>query len=107
MKYFFLFFLSVSLLSCFRKEAKEAKNSTNPYFDKAIYLLEENKLDSAFIYFDKAKNLFLVKNDSIGVAKCLINNAITLTEKGDYFGGQETSLEAVKYIDQNNENQYH
>ena len=43
------------------------------------------------------------KNDSIFVAKCLVNMAIIQTEKGDNFGGIETSLEAEKYLKKNDE----
>lgn len=97
----FLYLLFISFLSCSKEADDDEKVVVNPYFDKAFEFVEINKLDSAFIYFDKAKELFLAVNDSLGAGKCLINNAITLTEQGDFFGGQETSLEAIKYLNEN------
>lgn len=105
MKYinFYVFFLV--FLSCTKSSKKEEKIQ-NSEFEKAYKFLDEEKIDSAFLYFDKAKNIFLENRDSLGVAKCLVNMAITLTDEGDYFGGQETALEALKFLDVNNKKHY-
>lgn len=105
MKYlnFYVFFLV--FFSCTKSNKKEEKIQ-NSEFEKAYKFLDEEKIDSAFLYFDKAKNIFLENRDSLGVAKCLVNMAITLTDEGDYFGGQETALEALRFLDVNNEKHY-
>lgn len=62
--------------------------------------------DSAFFYFIKAKDLFLLQKDSLGAGKCLVNMGIISAEKGDYFGSQELSLNALSYFNQKKEAQH-
>jgi len=86
--------------SCPKKKTEE-KESINPFYDQAFEFREKGMPDSAFRYFNKAKDLFLQKKDSLGVGKCLVNMAINSIDRGDYFGGQEISLEALKYFKTN------
>ncbi|MBV8327190.1 hypothetical protein [Chryseobacterium sp.] len=94
----FVFFIS----SC----SKERDTSNNFYYDKAFDFKDTGNEDSAYVYFYRAKDLFSQKKDSIGIGKSLINLAIISTQKGDNLGGQETSLEATKYFNENNEQDY-
>jgi tetratricopeptide (TPR) repeat protein len=98
---FFLFILV--LFSCSNNQQKE---SNNLFYDKAFNFRENGKADSAFLYFNNAKDLFLKQNDSVGAGKCLVNMGILATDKGDYFGGQEISLNAIPYFDKTKKNQY-
>lgn len=77
------------------------------YYDKAIDYRDNQNLDSAFFYFYKAKETFIKSKDSFGAGKCLINAAIILNDKGDYFGSQETSLDAIKYFNKSNISHQH
>lgn len=70
----------------------------NLLYDRAFEYLEINKPDSAFLYFNRAKDLFLQQKDSLGVGKCLVNMGIISTNKGDYYGGQELSLNSLSYF---------
>lgn len=81
------------------KEVEGEVEAKNLYYEKASKLLAENKLDSSFIYFDWAHDRFLQQGDSLNAATCLIQMAITLYLEGDYYGSQETSIEADKLID--------
>jgi len=54
--------------------------------------------DSSFFYLDKAKELFLKRNDSFGMAKCFVNMAIIQEKEGDNFGSIETSLLADQFL---------
>ncbi|UPZ34639.1 tetratricopeptide repeat protein [Sphingobacterium sp. PCS056] len=72
----------------------------NPAYEKAFEYVNSGNADSAFYYFDAAKLVFLEQGDSLQVAKCLINMAITQKEKGDYFGSQETALQAILFLDE-------
>ena len=98
--YFVFFFL---LFSC-NKEKKSSINasSDNIFYTKALNSLDHHQRDSAFIYFFKAKDTFIAHKDSIGTGKCLVNMAIIEADNGDYFGSQETSISATKYINSNN-----
>lgn len=99
MKNFALFFL-ILLYSCSDQTFLDKKIQNN-FYDQAFDYRENGKLDSSFLYFYKAKDVFLQAKDSFGAGKCLVNMAIIQTEKNDYFGGQETSLQAIKYFDKN------
>ncbi|KFC22481.1 hypothetical protein IO90_05980 [Chryseobacterium sp. FH1] len=70
----------------------------NFYYDKAFVFREVGKSDSAFQYFDKAKNVFLEKHDSADAGRCLVNMAIIQEQFGDNYGGLETGISALKYF---------
>jgi tetratricopeptide (TPR) repeat protein len=89
-------------ISCSKKQPKEEKGLNNPFYDLAFNLREKGKMDSAFLYFNQAKDSFLQSKDSLGVAKCFVNMAIISTDKGDNFGGEELSLNALAYFNKNN-----
>jgi len=89
------------LYSCQQEVIQKETSIDNPAYDKAFEYLEMGKADSTFFYFNAAKQVFLEKGDSLQVAKCLINMALTQQEKGDYFGSQETALQAVPFLDEN------
>lgn len=74
-------------------------NKTNTFYDKAYEYRDQQKMDSAFFYFYKAKDLFIQQHDSFGAGKCFTNLAIIQETKGDYFGSQESALSAMKYFD--------
>jgi tetratricopeptide (TPR) repeat protein len=87
------------LFACSDQPVKNDVQQGNPYYDKAFEFKESGRFDSAFVFFNNAKEVFLQQEDSLGVGKCLLNMAIIATDKGDYFGGQELSLNASDYFD--------
>lgn len=98
----FLFLLFGCIVSCSEVVQEKPNSKTNAYYEKGLYWLDEGKLDSSFYYFDKAKEEFLVVKDSFNVARSFINMAINQYHLGDFFGAQETTLDAIKYIDSKN-----
>jgi tetratricopeptide (TPR) repeat protein len=96
------------LLLLFLFSCKKNKMATkpNPFYDKAYELNSNGKTDSAYVYYDKAEDIFRLHKDSTGMGKCIVNKAIILTDKGDYYTGQELSLKAQQYFDKNNKDQY-
>ncbi|WP_245235008.1 tetratricopeptide repeat-containing sensor histidine kinase [Pedobacter borealis] len=99
MKPLFSLLLILLLFSCSKKENVE-KKFHNPYYDLAKKYRDSGKPDSAFIQFNQAKEFGLQNRDSLSIASSLINMAILLTNAGDYFGGQEISIEANKYLNE-------
>ncbi|AOM79505.1 hypothetical protein BFS30_21485 [Pedobacter steynii] len=85
---------------------KEKKTEDNLFYDLAFEFRDKEMYDSAFFYFNKAKELFLLQKDSLGAGRCLVNMGIISTRKGDYFGGQEISLNALSHFDKKKEDQY-
>lgn len=93
-----LLILSFVLFSCSSEENDSATPIENPYYDQAFDYLDSGQPDSAFLAFAKAKDIFARVGDSLNTANSLIQMAVTLTQAGDYFGAQETSLQAVDYL---------
>lgn len=90
-----LFLIILILYSC--KEEHNTKNlkySNNANHEKAVKFRDGEVSDSAFYYFNLAKDEYLSNNDSIKAAQTTINMAIIQCDHGDYFGAIETSLEA-------------
>lgn len=94
MKKILLLFFLIIIFSCSKKEP--FKN--NAYYDQAKICLTTQNTDSAFYYFNMAKNEYSKKSDSIGIAKSLVNMAIIQSDHGDFYGAIETSLEANKFL---------
>lgn len=101
-----LLFFIFSIFSCQKSQDTPIEKSSNQYYDKAYDLNILGISDSAYVYYDKAQEIFKQNKDNIGIGKCLINKAIILTDKGDYYGGQELSLKARPYFDENDIKQY-
>lgn len=93
-------------VSCESRIKSTQEPEKNPYYEQAYEFLDKNEFDSAFVYFEKAKSLFLERNDSVGVAESLINMAITQADFGDYYGSQETSTQAIEYLNLNDSSQH-
>ncbi|SDZ81464.1 ATP-binding protein [Pedobacter hartonius] len=105
MKYLGLLLFIIIFLSC-RNESRKDQKENNLFYDQAFVYRERDMTDSAFYFFNRAKNLFLSQKDSTGVAKCLVNMGFIALDKGDNFGALEMSLSANHYFDPGNESQY-
>lgn len=71
----------------------------NVSYDRAFEYLGKHNSDSAFYYFNIAKDRFLHQKDSLGAGKCLVNMSMIVIDKGDYFGSEELALKAIPYFD--------
>lgn len=91
-----IFLLPVILFSC-NKNNRTAKSDRTDY-DKAYNYLKTAEKDSAFKYFNQAKDFFIQENNPSFAGSCLVNMAILQCEDGDYYGSQETALSAIKYL---------
>jgi len=80
-------------------QLKNSQKEGDLYYNRAKAFVDIRQSDSSYLYFNKAKQIYLEINDSLSVAKSIINMAITQGEEGDYFGSQETSLQALDYLD--------
>ncbi|MDF2517912.1 MAG: histidine kinase [Sphingobacterium sp.] len=99
----FQIFLLIVLFSCSKKQVKESSVFKNPYYDEAYNFLDKGIYDSAFFYFNKAKDVFVDVNDSLNIANCFIVMAIIEKDQGDNFGAQESSLKAMDYLNEKNQ----
>ena len=99
---FYLLLSFISLVSC-KKDITEPAKTENKFYDKAYDFLSTDEKDSAFIYFNLAKNTFSQMKDSARIGNSMVNMAVIQAEKGDYYGSQETSLGAIEYLNKNEE----
>lgn len=104
--YAILMLFLFAIYSCNKKQQPEKKPIKNPNYDKAFDFRDANQGDSAYKYFNEAKEIFLQHNDSLGIAKCLTNMAMIATGKGDYFGGQELAIIANAYFNESDTAQH-
>lgn len=81
---------------------QKVEKSKNPIFLKAYKFRDSGEKDSAFIYYNKAKDELLQEKDSVNAAVCLINMAIIASDKSDFFGAQELALNAASFLDDKN-----
>lgn len=99
MKYIILIF-SLILFSCNKDKTNIATNNgENSDYENAWRNLDNQKVDSAFYYFNQSKNAYIKSNDSLGIAKCLMNMSIIQRDYGDFFGSQENAIDALKIFD--------
>lgn len=107
MKRTLLYLVCLTFIGC-EKTTKIQNVSEEGYalYNEALTYLDRGVADSAFLVFENAKNIFLEHKDSLNVANCLINMAITQKDQGDYFGAQETALEAIDYLNTDNPEHY-
>lgn len=69
-------------------------------YDKAYKFQNNSQKDSAFKYFNKAKDNFIKHEKFSFAGSCLVNMAIIQNDYGDYYGSQETGLLALKYLNE-------
>lgn len=100
MKKILLFAILLLFFSC-KKEI--VTTSDNKYYIKARICRSTNNSDSAFYYYNLAKNEYLKIKDSLGVGNSLVNMAMIQTNKGDFYGGIESSFEANKFLRREND----
>ena len=101
----YLLLILFFLVSC-KKEIIEPAKTENKFYDKAYDFLSTGEKDSAFIYFNLAQNTFSQNKDSARIGNSMVNMAILQSEAGDYYGSQETSLGAIKYLNKKEEKLY-
>lgn len=103
MKLNYLIIILLIFYSCKKGRAEDKIYQPKRYYQKAKKFANENTSDSAFYYFNLAKNDYLNNYDSIGAGKSLVNMAIIQHNNGDYYGSIETSLEANKLLKNEND----
>lgn len=90
-------------------EAMEKKDSTNiakGSYKLGSYYFRYGEYDSAFEFFNRAQVIFVYKADYIEAGKNLLNMAIIQANSADYYGSQETSLTALKYLKNEKKKRY-
>lgn len=98
-----IFYLLITVIipfSCQRKLQTSAQGNDAIIYGNAYEHLSNGFMDSAYLSFNTAKEEFLIENDSLNVANCLIQMAIIERELGDNFGAQETALNAGKFLNE-------
>lgn len=102
----FTIILVASLSACSDNSAVKKSTESNTFYDQAYQYDDRGLQDSAFLFFNKAKDVFSQRGDSLGIGKCLLNMAIISNSKGDYFGAQELSLSAIPFFKPHNSKEH-
>lgn len=97
MKNFIHILFILLFCSCHKEEISKNDRAT---YDKAYDFYDISQSDSAFTYFNKAKDELIEKGYYSFAGNSLVIMGIIQCEKGDYYGSQETALSAIKYLDE-------
>ncbi|MDO9274759.1 MAG: hypothetical protein Q7T92_04310 [Lutibacter sp.] len=68
----------------------------------AYYYSINYKKDSAFLLYNLAKEVYMNLGNKSKVGENLTQMAIIQSDFGDYYGSDETAVQALKYLDKNN-----
>ncbi|MCH3884770.1 hypothetical protein [Tenacibaculum aquimarinum] len=79
-------------------ENKNKSQEARSYYKIAEFQRKLKVKDSAFYYYKKSKELYLQENDSIQVARCLLNIAIIESDFGDYPNSDISGINSLKYL---------
>lgn len=72
------------------------------YALKGYYYALNKQKDSAYVSYNLSNDIYLKINDSLKVGRGLVYMAIIQSDVGDYIGSDNTAVEALKFIDENN-----
>lgn len=95
--YFISLLILIFAFSCKRKEETKIDHK-NVFYDKAFTFYETQKADSAFYYFNQAKNLAEEQKDSTKIIKSLLYMSIIMLDNGDFYGSIENSIIAENIL---------
>lgn len=94
------YFVFLVFSSCAPSDGRSDKQAVeNAHYQAALAFLEQGQTDSAFRAFGLAKEIFVDNRDSVRAGYCLLQMAVMQSNEGDYYGGQETALEALSFFD--------
>lgn len=83
-----------------------AKNDSveigNNFSRLAYYYSVNHKKDSAFLFYNISKDININLGEKSRVGENLVQMAIIQSDFGDYYGSDETAIQALKYLDRNN-----
>ena len=106
-----IFILLLFILSCQDKTSSLINSNTKlktqenkvaeKFSSKADIFYSEKKFDSAYFFYTKSKELFVLKKDSDYVAYNLVQMARILQTFGDYNSSETTLIEALPYVKNN------
>ncbi len=93
-----LFLLALFLGSCDPHSTPSTPTKNADYVRAYDLHWLEGKPDSAFYYYNRAKEQLLTEGDSLTAGKCLVNMSIISTDRGDFFGGLEIGLQSLVHF---------
>jgi len=105
LRFIISFALLLGIMGCADEHSDKPIHAENVFFKLAHNFNEQQQLDSAYYYFELAKEQYLSDNDSIRVAECLLHIAAFEYKQGDYYGAQETVLGALPYLKDDKDSQ--
>ncbi len=80
---------------------KDTSKKGKAYYKLAIYYKKQYNFDSAYYYFNKSKEMYLLKSDSVQIGRRLSSMSKILIDDNDYYEGQKQAVEALQYLENN------
>lgn len=107
-----LFFLITAFFIASCTKTTSTKGVTAPHsipnadYDKAWKFIDKGDDKNGFIYLDKAKDTYIKAGDSFSAGKSFVNMAIIQERVSDNMGSIETSITALKFLNEKNPNHH-
>ncbi|MFQ2996683.1 tetratricopeptide repeat protein [Elizabethkingia anophelis] len=107
-----LFFLITAFFIASCTKTTSTKGVTAPHsipnadYDKAWKFIDKGDDKNGFIYLDKAKDAYIKAGDSFSAGKSFVNMAIIQERVSDNMGSIETSITALKFLNEKNPNHH-
>ncbi|AZA81275.1 hypothetical protein C1637_01485 [Chryseobacterium lactis] len=103
---FIFFLILLSCISCKKhKITNENTEIGDTFYTKGSELFQRNDIE-AYKNFQKAISYYKLSHDSSNISKALIFQANIQNNKGDYMGAEETLVEALTYMKENDSSFY-
>lgn len=77
---------------------RDSLHIAKSHYQLGSFHLKTFTYDSAFYHFNRAKEIFVVRKDSLQAGRNLLNMAIIQSYVSDYYGSEITSKEALDYL---------
>ncbi len=101
-KIFTLLLISVAFYACKENKKIVKEEVISPYTDLANKQFQEGRLDSAFINYSKAKEVYIDNKDTTNLAKTYLDLGLIAAMRGDNYGSQEILFENFSLLDTTN-----
>jgi signal transduction histidine kinase/tetratricopeptide (TPR) repeat protein len=82
-------------------EKKDTLYLAKGYFNLGSYYNKISQVDTAYYYYNEAKRYYQSLYDSTKVGSSLLNMSILQIDKGDYYGSESTTEDALSYVNKN------
>ncbi len=96
----------IDSMASFAKNSQNRRLIAESTYKYGRYYRLQKKYDSAYFYYNKAKDQYLNLSDSLEIAKSYFSLGKILFKENDYFTAQQLTIEGLNYLPSNSNDVY-